>query len=286
MDKLRAEKLAAIARCPNCYDRVEFRKPTITCTGCGAAYAFEHDCPVLMTPEDRQRVNTFLKTHTYQTVPAVNNRLRRIFFPPGPCYDPRRPGRLHQLWSRFQPENIIIDVGAQSKRLRDDVLTVDLAPFKGVDLVGNALRLPIAEGAVDLVINTGVLEHVEDVDGVVAEFHRVLRPGGVVYTEIPFMQGYHPDPTDFQRLTYQGLSRTFKQFEIEEMDVSSGPFSTLAWTIREITAAAFAGQRAFTWVWMLSGWLSFWVKYLDKVAVRWKFAHRVASSYYVTARKR
>jgi SAM-dependent methyltransferase len=283
--EIRAEKVATIARCPNCYEPVEFRKPKISCTGCGAVYTFEQDCPVLMRPEDHHRLSTYLETHASQTVPAINSRLRRLFYPPGPCYDPRRSERLRRLWSRFGPESIIIDVGAQNKRLKEYILTLDLAPFDGVDLVGNALRLPIEEGSVDLIINTGVLEHVEEIETVVAEFYRVLRPGGVVYTEIPFMQGYHPDPTDFQRLTYQGLARTFKKFEIEEMEISSGPFSNLAWTMREVPAAAFNGERAFTWIWMLCGWLSFWLKYLDKIVVERKFAHRVASSYYVTARK-
>jgi SAM-dependent methyltransferase len=286
MSEVRAKKIEVIARCPECYGVLSFQKPRIKCSQCDASYSYEKECPVLMRPQDKDRLSSFLRTHHEQTVPAVNNRVRRAFFPPGPCYDPRREKRMERLWSRFDASHVVIDVGAQTKRLKEYILNVDMAAFDGVDLVANALRLPIADGTVDLIINTGVLEHVENVEEVVKEFKRVLRPGGVVYTEIPFMQGYHPDPTDFQRLTYQGLDRTFKDFDIEDMEISSGPFSNLAWLIREVVASFFERERSFTWVWMLSGWISFWIKYFDRFAVSRKFAHRVASSYYVTAKKR
>ncbi len=281
----KAEKIASIVRCPACYGKVILSAPDIKCTVCGADYRFESNFPVLMTDEDREHLNGFLATHSSQTVPAVNSKIRRLLFPPGPCYDPRRQERMDRLWARFDANSIIVDVGAQSARLREDVITVDLAPFSGVDVVGNAHRLPIGDDSVDLIINTGVLEHVEDADAVVSEFHRVVRPGGVVYTEIPFMQGYHPDPADFMRLTYSGLKRMFGQFHVEEMDVSSGPFSGLAWMVREVLASIFSGPSKFTWAWMLSGWLSFWIKYLDRWIVPRPFSHRVASSYYVIARK-
>jgi radical SAM protein with 4Fe4S-binding SPASM domain len=284
-DLLKAEKIAHILRCPSCYSTVTISAPRITCNGCGAEYVFESGAPVLMTPADRVHLGEFMARHTAQTVPAIHSALRRRFFPPSPTYDPRRKHRLPKLWERFGQDKIIVDVGAQSQVLRTEVINFDMAAFPGINLVGNALRLPIATRSVDLIINTGVLEHVEDLDRVVAEFHRVLRPGGVVYTEIPFMQGYHPDPTDFQRLTFQGLERAFRHFVIEEMDISSGPWSNLTWLLRELAASLFNSERKFTWVWMLTGWATFWLKYFDAIALRGRFAHRVASSYYVIARK-
>jgi SAM-dependent methyltransferase len=41
-----------------------------------------------------------------------------------------------------------------------------------------ATRLPVADQAFDAVLSVQVLEYVPDVDGAIAEFHRVLRPGG------------------------------------------------------------------------------------------------------------
>jgi ubiquinone/menaquinone biosynthesis C-methylase UbiE len=44
----------------------------------------------------------------------------------------------------------------------------------------DGLRLPVASGAVDLVVARGVLHHVPAVSAALAEWRRVLRPGGAV----------------------------------------------------------------------------------------------------------
>ena len=47
-------------------------------------------------------------------------------------------------------------------------------------VVTEAERLPFADGSFDLVFGHAVLHHVPDLETAFAEFHRVLRPGGVV----------------------------------------------------------------------------------------------------------
>ena len=44
----------------------------------------------------------------------------------------------------------------------------------------DAARLPLRDGALDLVVTRGVLHHLPDLDAALAEWHRVLRPGGAV----------------------------------------------------------------------------------------------------------
>ncbi|MFL6137561.1 MAG: class I SAM-dependent methyltransferase [Frankiaceae bacterium] len=44
----------------------------------------------------------------------------------------------------------------------------------------DAGRLPLADATVDVVTCRGVLHHLPDVEGALAEWHRVLRPGGAV----------------------------------------------------------------------------------------------------------
>ena len=52
-------------------------------------------------------------------------------------------------------------------------------------LRGDATRLPFADGAFDRVITSEVLEHIQDDVGAIAEFQRVLRPGGVIAVTVP-----------------------------------------------------------------------------------------------------
>jgi 2-polyprenyl-6-hydroxyphenyl methylase / 3-demethylubiquinone-9 3-methyltransferase len=51
-------------------------------------------------------------------------------------------------------------------------LTIDYRHGYGADL-------PVAAGSVDVVLSVDVLEHVPDLDAVLAEIHRVLRPGSL-----------------------------------------------------------------------------------------------------------
>lgn len=49
---------------------------------------------------------------------------------------------------------------------------------------GDGCRLPLADRSVDLVASTGLLEHFPEPLPIVAEMFRVLRPGGVFYSDI------------------------------------------------------------------------------------------------------
>ncbi|MCU1459054.1 MAG: 2-polyprenyl-3-methyl-5-hydroxy-6-metoxy,4-benzoquinol methylase [Actinomycetia bacterium] len=68
--------------------------------------------------------------------------------------------------------HIGVDIGAQAARI---------AREHGVVAVqADAHRLPIASGVADVVVAGEILEHVVDLDAVVAEVARILRPGGLL----------------------------------------------------------------------------------------------------------
>jgi SAM-dependent methyltransferase len=55
---------------------------------------------------------------------------------------------------------------------------------------GDGLRLPVADGAVDVCFSSNVLEHVPAPAAMLAEMIRVTRPGGVIY--LAFTNWYSP----------------------------------------------------------------------------------------------
>jgi SAM-dependent methyltransferase len=67
----------------------------------------------------------------------------------------------------------------------------------GVDLrVASITELPFADGSFDAVVSADVICQVENPEVAVAEFLRVLRPGGVVVINVPaymWMWSYHDD---------------------------------------------------------------------------------------------
>lgn len=54
----------------------------------------------------------------------------------------------------------------------------------GHALFGDAGALPFADGAFDLVLSGGLLEHFRDPAPIVGEMARILRPGGLLYADI------------------------------------------------------------------------------------------------------
>ena len=114
-----------------------------------------------------------------------------------------------------------------------EIINIDLCAGKNIDIVANAENLPLADESCDLVVLQAVLEHVQDVSKVIMEAKRVLKKGGYIYITMPFLQGYHADPTDYRRLTIQGLVELLKEFKVDKIAVSSGPFSTICWILRD-----------------------------------------------------
>jgi SAM-dependent methyltransferase len=88
--------------------------------------------------------------------------------------------------------------------------------YLGADLRGNGdaaveLRpdgsVPIADGSVDAVFSSQVLEHVADPRTYLAECARVLRPGGRLLLSTHGIMVLHRDPVDLWRWTADGLRR-------------------------------------------------------------------------------
>jgi predicted O-methyltransferase YrrM len=74
-----------------------------------------------------------------------------------------------------------------------------------IDIWSPLEDIPVEDATFDAIVCNAVLEHVMDPEQVIAEFARVLKPGGVLYLGVPFMQPEHKDPTDSQRYTIDGL---------------------------------------------------------------------------------
>ena len=98
--------------------------------------------------------------------------------------------------------------------------------------VGNAGGLYRTNDSVDIVFSIAVLEHVPDPHAAIAELVRILKPGGHAYVFVPFMQGFHAAPHDYQRFTRPGLERALRGLRVLRTE-SFGPTSGLVWVLGE-----------------------------------------------------
>lgn len=137
-----------------------------------------------------------------------------------------------------------IEVGAGGRRLDESIVCIDVVAHRHVDIRADAHQLPLPGNSIGGVVCTGTLEHVRRPWLVVEEFRRVVRPAGLVYVEVPFIQPIHADPHDYWRMTPEGLRVLFEDWHVMQEGMHMGSGAGLAWTILE-AAKAGARSRAF-----------------------------------------
>lgn len=193
---------------------------------------------------------------------------------------------------------IIYDIGSKNSRggyafgnLPKDakIVCVDIQDGAGVDLVADAHNLHMVENnSVDLIINVSMLEHARYPQKIVKEMYRILKPGGIIYINVPFIFPFHADPSDFYRFSYKGIDILCEDFDKLDSGFNRGPASTMHHLLVHFFAILFSFNNEVLYSINVSlfKWLLFWVKYLDKFLANYKMAHVIHSGVYFLGRKR
>ena len=138
----------------------------------------------------------------------------------------------------------VLDAGAGPAPYRElfahcEYLTSDWAhsiypESQSADIVAPLYELPIEDAAFDAVVCTEVLEHVADPPLVMAELHRILRPGGKLWLTAPFVWELHEEPWDFHRYTPYGLEHHARSAGFDDVVVHrlGGWFSVVGQLLR------------------------------------------------------
>ncbi|MFF3615434.1 class I SAM-dependent methyltransferase [Streptomyces sp. NPDC002580] len=171
-------------------------------------------------------------------------------------------------------------VGAVYRDPRVQVIGFDIVGSPVTQFIADAHRIPLPPASVDAVLAQAVLEHVLDPAAVVAEIHRVLKAGGLVYAETPFLQQVHAGAHDFTRFTASGHRYLFRRFEEIDAGPVAGPGTQMLWSadhlVRGLTRSASAGRA-------VRG-MAFWLRGLDRL-VPPGFATDSASALYFLGRR-
>ncbi|MDQ1050187.1 class I SAM-dependent methyltransferase [Streptomyces sp. V4I2] len=289
--------------CPRCRSDVVSEPGGFRCTApacpchAPAAFPWAGPWPVLVDFErsvvDRAAVLARAGRRDAAELPTATGAeglpapLRRIVKPPN-----RVAARNIDLLLRGLPgpsPRLLVVGGATVGNGVDAVYRDPRVQVIGFDIIGSPLTqfiadahgIPLPAASVDAVLVQAVLEHVLDPGLVVAEIHRVLTDGGLVYAETPFLQQVHAGAHDFTRFTASGHRYLFRRFEELAAGSVAGPGTQLLWSvdhaIRGLTRSPLAGRA-------LRG-LMFWLRALDHL-VPPTFAEDDASAVYFLGRKR
>lgn len=173
-------------------------------------------------------------------------------------------------------------------RRQEGMVNLDITAETGPDIVGDGYRLPFADGCFDAIFCESVIEHVSDPERFLARATASLRPGGLWYLEVPFLQPRHGG-VDFQRWTIAGFQESLRRAGLEPVaaGLHMGPGFMIFWILGEWLALGFSlgfpPLRALL-KWLL-GFLLAPILLLDFPLMRMPGSQDLACAHYHVARR-
>lgn len=264
------------------------------CNVCGTRYPVTHGRPVLLRPD-----NAVFCLDDYRSIPPATstNQGKWRQYIPEPSVNLSSERMLASMCQLLQEQStavVLVVGGGRQRQWLDERLgagdTVrlvysDIDVGADVDLFCDGHDLPFVDSVFDAVVTTAVLEHVLYPERVAQEIHRVLKVGGLLYSELPFMQQVHEGAYDFTRYTLSGHRRLFNGFTEIDSGMVAGPGTALVWAIENFMLA-FLSRAALRKVAKALIRIAFsWLKYADNLLVNRPEAMDGASCTYFFGRK-
>ncbi len=100
---------------------------------------------------------------------------------------------------------------------------------EAVDVYYDGMTIPFLDNHFDSIFSSEVFEHLFNLEEILSELHRVLKPGGHMLVTLPFVWDEHETPYDFARYTSFGIAHLLKKsgFEIIVMEKSTNYVETI-----------------------------------------------------------
>lgn len=194
----KADRLAAILACPRCHAPLPMPPSAAdaACRGCGAPYHALDRC-----------------------VSFLGHLSNPVDDPHASRNEPSRQ-LVHDL--RLYTDGLVLNAGAgDTKLVADNLINLEIVRYPNTDVVADGQSLPFRDDAFDMVFSQSVLEHVPDPFACAREIERVLKPGGTIYVDVPFIAPYHGYPSHYFNPTISGIRALFPT--LQEIDLTQGP---------------------------------------------------------------
>jgi SAM-dependent methyltransferase len=133
-----------------------------------------------------------------------------------------------ERYSLLQGNKRILNAGSSSVRFGENCINVDIQTKPNVDIVADIQSLPNDLGEFDAIVCSAVLQYCANPALVADGFMRVLKPGGYLFVDAPWVQPYCPDTPDRLRFSEEALRSIFGRFQIIESGASIRPGSAFA----------------------------------------------------------
>jgi SAM-dependent methyltransferase len=277
------QRVAALVVCPGCHGALRRGSDELQCAACRTSYPILGGVPVLFHPD-----SIF---HGTATIPTGQG-------PPVPLYRRWSPQltmwldeEIFRLLNMCTDDMAILNVGSGAGRFDDRIrpglrtINLDVAWSPRVHLLADGHFLPFENDSLDGIFSNAVLEHVQRPWIVAEEMWRVLKPGGRIFVQAPFLNIVH-DTHDYFRFSDRALDVLFSRFTKVASGISGGPSSLLGPFLVEYLLCFVPGTYPKKAARRLFGLLAMPLKHADRLIRRSDRLRIVADAFYYVGVKR
>jgi SAM-dependent methyltransferase len=287
-----------LLRCPICHGDLKAVEAGHECLACGKLHPTFHGVPVILHEE-----NSVFSAEEYRSqpmgvgdgAPSLKDKINALR--PSIGWNVRgreNYARYAQLLKEMggRPRVLVLGgrvLGQGMEPIAEDpnveLVETDICTGPRTKLICDAHDIPFKDGTFDGVIIQAVLEHVCDPFRCVEEIHRVMKPGGLIYAETPFMQQVHGRAWDFTRFTDLGHRRLFRRFTEIDRGACCGPGMALAWAWQYFLLSFSTWKPLRALARLTAEATTFWLKYLDLWLIRTPGTQDAASGYFFLGKR-
>lgn len=265
----------SLLACPKCKSELDLILGSLTCRKCEETYRIYENAPVF--------IDSFPENNLIITPTGYKKWIGKIAssVPAHTCWT---DDTIFEFMNSLQ-DHTVLNLGSGSglfdNKIRIPMINLDILKYANTDIIADAHHLPFKSDSIDCVFSNAVLEHVKRPWEVAWEITRVLKPGGYVAINLPFLNTIH-DEHDYFRFTLKGIRELFPSFKELIGGVSSGgasflPLATIQYLNLFVPFRILRSLNYFIW-----GHLFFRLKVLDKlVANKTDYAVTANSFYYI-----
>jgi SAM-dependent methyltransferase len=212
-------EVASRIACPECREALEAPDlGAFECRNCGAEYSRSESSIDLLPKKMRDKFR-LVETENVSAHPY--------------------PNEAQAIFRKVAASGgFTLDMGAGDQAITDpSIICSEIVAYPATDVIAVGQRLPFRDAVFDAVYSNAVLEHVTDPFVCAEELHRVLKPGGLIFCSVPFLQPEHGYPHHYYNMTQDGLTNLFTRLGARLLSRSTPnwghPIIALHWIINE-----------------------------------------------------
>jgi SAM-dependent methyltransferase len=137
---------------------------------------------------------------------------------------------VYEFANSIPGSGYILDAGAGLRRHpHPRVIAMEIYDYPSTDILAVGQKIPFDDNTFDGAISIAVLEHVDNPFICAKEIMRVVRPGGKILLDVPFLQAEHGYPSHYFNATRFGARKLFEEayLESQSIDMVNHPVFTL-----------------------------------------------------------